>query len=313
MAAEAAQTVGRLAPTPSGTLHLGNALAFGAAWLSARAAGGRLLLRVEDIDRQRSRPALEREIRRDLAWLGLTWDAETPPQRARDYTPALRALAPWTYRCTCTRRELAAAGGVYPGTCRDAGHPEGAIRLRLEEGAACVHDRVHGVVRTDPARAHGDPVLVRRDGEVAYTLAVVADDVRDGVTEVVRGGDLLTHSAVQEVLWRRLSPPASPRTPTWLHTPLLRDPAGHKLGKSHGSLAIAALREAGWAADDVWAVVLPWLGLPARTLAEGLSMWPAPGEDGTLPLAREDVTVPAALARPGRPPAPLPRPGGGST
>lgn len=119
--------VGRLAPTPSGHLHLGNVCAFAAAWLSVRAGGGRLLLRIEDVDTGRARPEVEAGIRRDLAWLGLEVDAETPRQSSRDYRAVLAALSPHVYRCTCTRAQLAAAGGRYPGTCRTRGLTSGEI------------------------------------------------------------------------------------------------------------------------------------------------------------------------------------------
>jgi glutamyl-Q tRNA(Asp) synthetase len=250
---------GRLAPTPSGRLHLGNVASFGAAWLSARSAGGALLLRVEDIDTERSRPELIDALRDDLTWLGLTWDREVPAQSTRDYADALRQLAPVTYRCTCTRAAVQAAGGVYPGTCRDAGHTEGAVRLRLPDEVARFVDRRFGAVEVDLTTL-GDPVLVRRDGLVGYNLAVVVDDVHDGVDEVVRGADLLEHTAVQACLWRALGA----RPPTWLHAPLILGPDGRKLGKSHGSKEIAALRAAGCSPADVWRRVLPWLGMPGH-------------------------------------------------
>ncbi|MEQ1567479.1 MAG: glutamate--tRNA ligase family protein [Myxococcota bacterium] len=249
-------TVGRLAPTPSGRLHLGNALAFGAAWLSARAAGGRVLLRIEDVDRARARTEIERSIRDDLRWLGLEWDEETPPQRVRPYEPWLGALGHQLYRCRCTRAELAAFD-AYPGTCRDRGHPDGAVRLRLPPGEVEFVDRRWGLVRVDPTTTFGDPVLRRRDGSFAYPLAVVVDDLCDGVTEVVRGADLLEYTAVQIHLWRAFG--ATP--PTWMHAPLLLGPDGKKLSKSHGSTEIAALARAGWTPDDVWRQLLPFLGL----------------------------------------------------
>jgi glutamyl/glutaminyl-tRNA synthetase len=250
--------VGRLAPTPSGQLHLGNALAFGAAWLSVRQQGGRLLLRVEDVDRGRARAEVEADQKEDLRWLGLDWDEETPPQRDRDYGPWLERLRDHVYRCTCTRRQVREAGGVYPGTCRDAGHAGGAARFRLPAGEVRFVDRRFGPRAVDPT-AFGDPVLQRRDGVFAYNLAVVVDDLCDGVTEVVRGADLLDFTAVQIHLWRALG--ATP--PTWLHSPLVLGPDGHKLSKSHGSTEVRALRAAGWTAADVWRVVLPWLGLDA--------------------------------------------------
>jgi glutamyl/glutaminyl-tRNA synthetase len=249
--------VGRLAPTPSGRLHLGNVCAFAAAWLSARAQGGRLLLRIEDVDRVRADRAVEDSLRDDLIWLGLTWDEETPRQSERDYAPVLAALTPFTYRCDCTRAAIQAAGGVYPGTCRDRGLTEGAIRFRLPDEPLAFVDRARGPHVTD-LRLMGDPVLRRRDGLYAYNLAVVADDLADGVTEVVRGEDLLDQSAVQICLWRALGQ----EPPTWLHSPLILGEDGRKLSKSHGSAHIGELRAAGWTVADVWRQVLPWLGVP---------------------------------------------------
>jgi glutamyl/glutaminyl-tRNA synthetase len=253
----AAPIVGRLAPTPSGRLHLGNVCAFAAAWLSVRAQGGRLLLRVEDVDRPRADAAVEASLRADLDWLGLGWDAETPRQSERDYGPALEALRAHTYVCGCTRAEIQQAGRAYRGRCRDRGLADGAIRFRLPDiHDAVIIDRARGRHVTD-LTAMGDPVLRRRDGVFAYNLAVVADDVADGVTEVVRGEDLLDQSAVQECIWRALGH----APPTWLHTPLIVDAGDRKLSKSHGSVHVGELREAGWTVADFWRRVLPWLGL----------------------------------------------------
>lgn len=251
---------GRLAPTPSGELHLGNTLAFGMAWLSVRSQGGELLLRVEDVDRERARADVEERLREDLVWLGLDHDREVPRQAGRDYAPELARLR--TYRCTCTRAAVAAHGGVYPGTCRNAGHAEGAVRGWLRDGVVAFVDRRRGPVAVEPLALFGDPVLQRRDGVASYTLAVVADDVRDGVTEVVRGADLLEYTALQLQLWDELGAPP----PTWLHTPLLLGADGKKLSKSHGSAGIRALRAAGATPTDVWARLLPLVGLPARHL-----------------------------------------------
>lgn len=254
----AGPVVGRLAPTPSGQLHLGNVCAFAAAWLSVRSQGGRILLRIEDVDGPRSRVDIADGIRRDLAWLGLDWDAETTPQSLRDYTPWLARLGDRVYRCGCSRASIQAEGGVYPGTCRHRGLSEGASRFALPEGVAIVHDRARGAVAIDRATM-GDPVLRRRDGVYAYNLAVVVDDIEDGVTEVVRGADLLEQTAVQAALWRSLG--AHP--PTWLHAPLILGDDGRKLSKSHGSTTVGALRGDGWEPADVWRVVLPWLGVEA--------------------------------------------------
>jgi glutamyl/glutaminyl-tRNA synthetase len=275
---------GRLAPTPSGLLHLGNVCAFGAAWLSVRAAGGRLLLRIEDVDTGRARAGVEHEIRRDFEWLGITWDEETPRQSSRDYRGALARLQPHVYRCTCSRAQLKAAGGVYPGTCRDRGHREGAVRLRLEPGAVRFVDRRWGPREVDPT-VFGDPVLVRRDGLVAYNLAVVADDIADGVTEVVRGSDLLDYTAVQVRLYEALDAPP----PTWLHTPLVNGPDGWKLAKSHGSAHVGARRAAGASPEDIWRLVLPWLGLPGcASLHDALPRWrPDAGPLGPITVASD--------------------------
>jgi glutamyl-tRNA synthetase len=277
---------GRLAPTPSGLLHLGNVCAFGGAWLSARAGGGRLLLRIEDVDRERARLDVEQALRDDLEWLGLTWDAETPRQTLRDYGWALARLAPRLYRCQCTRVMRAAplpAGAGCPGGCDAQGHATGAIRFRLEAGPVAFVDRRWGPRQPDPRR-FGDPILVRRDGLVSYNLAVVADDIADGVTDVVRGSDMLEYTAVQMQLWRALG--ATP--PQWLHTPLVLGADGKKLSKSHGSAHVGAMREAGALASDVWRLVLPWLGVAGATsLGEALTCWdPARGELGPISLAR---------------------------
>jgi glutamyl/glutaminyl-tRNA synthetase len=278
--------VGRLAPTPSGRLHLGNALAFGMAWLSVRAQRGRLVLRMEDLDRERSRRDIESSIREDLQWLGLDWDDETPNQRDRDYSAELSRLD--TYRCRCTRTQLAGVG-AYPGTCRDAGHTEGAIRWRLPTGPVAFVDRRWGPRTVDPTQVFGDPVLRRRDGGWAYPLAVVADDLRDGVTEVVRGADLLDYTAVQVPLWEHLGG----RPPSWLHSPLLLGADGAKLSKSHGSSGIAELRAAGATRADVWRRLLPLVGLHTDSLtaaAEGFT--PGAGLLGPVVIDSDGRTAP---------------------
>jgi glutamyl/glutaminyl-tRNA synthetase len=268
--------VGRLAPTPSGRLHLGNVCAAGAAWLSVRQRNGRLLLRIEDVDAGRARPDIAEAIRADLAWLGLTCDAETPPQSARDYAPALARLAPHTYHCACTRAASRDAGSTLAGgsanarrpgciaDCRSRNLATGALRFALPRGVETIVDRARGRSEVDRATL-ADPVLQRRDGCATYTLAVVADDIADGVTEVARGADLADQSAVQAVLWRAFG--AAP--PAWLHAPLILGGDGKKLSKSHHAAAIGDLRELGWSAGDVWRTVLPWLGLtPAASATD---------------------------------------------
>lgn len=269
--------VGRLAPTPSGHLHLGNALAFGAAWLSVRNSGGRLLLRIEDIDRGRSRAEIADAQRADLRWLGLHWDEEVPPQSTRRY--ATDGLA--TYRCDCTRRQRQAR----PCPHRDAPAAEGAVRFRSARRPVAFTDRAQGPQVHTPDQ---DPLLIRRGGEPGYPLAVVLDDIRDGVTEVVRGGDLLGPTAVQVELYAALGAPP----PTWLHVPLLLGPDGRKLSKSHGSTELRALRAAGWTPDDVWARLLPLLGVP-----EGVGLGDAVLVPEAVPAGPFTVDARGALVR----------------
>ncbi len=244
--------VGRLAPTPSGHLHLGNALAFGAAWLSARNAGGQVLLRVEDLDRGRARDEVAAGQREDLLWLGIDWDREVTPQSRREYSLAGIPV----YRCACSRAVRLARQC----RCRDEDATAGTWRFRVPPGRVAVTDRALGPLELTP---EDDPILMRADGEPAYPLAVVVDDARDGVTEVVRGADLVDATAVQVRLHEALGLPL----PSYLHVPLILGADGKKLSKSHGSTEIRALRAAGWRPLDVWTTLLPLLGLPPGPLA----------------------------------------------
>lgn len=263
---------GRLAPTPSGHLHLGNALAFGAAWLSARAAGGRVLLRMEDLDRGRARPEIAEAQREDLRWLGLHWDEEVAPQSTRTYP--LDGIP--VFRCLCNRQTRLYLVCM----CRSKGHDRGAWRFDTPRGDVHFVDRAAGPQAFAPDE---DPVLVRADGEAAYPLAVVLDDHRDGVTEVVRGGDLLSATATQIRLYEVLG--WSP--PTWLHVATLMGEDGQKLSKSHGSTELRALRAAGWTADRVWETLAPLLGVDRLDAERFLAERVAEGAwrvlaDGTL-------------------------------
>ena len=253
--------VGRLAPTPSGKLHLGNALSFAAAWLSVRQASGTLLLRVEDIDRNRSVQGRAQEIRDDLDWLGLTWDREVPPQRTRSYTEAMASIAAHTYRCTCTRREIHKRHHQYDGFCRARGLVSGALRFRLPNEIVTINDRHHGSQQVNLANLP-DPKLVQRDEQPCYIAAVVVDDIRDGVTEVVRGLDLIDQIAPQEALWRALG--AKP--PTWLHAPILMGTDNQKLCKSHDSLTVESLRNSGISSSEIRRTLLPFLGVNKNAL-----------------------------------------------
>lgn len=258
--------VGRFAPSPSGVLHLGNLRTALASWLSVRAGGGRWLLRLEDVDRARCRRDLGEAQLRDLERLGLDWDGPVVWQSERGgaYREALARLGAQgrLYGCRCTRKDLAtlasaphASDGLrpYPGTCRDRGWGDGeALRCRLPEGPVAWEDRVLGPQVEDPAGLTGDPILHRRDGCFAYHLAVVVDDGAQGITEVVRGGDLRGVTATQARLQEALGLPR----PAYAHLALVAGPGGARLGKRVGALGLAELAARGIGSE----VVLGWLG-----------------------------------------------------
>jgi glutamyl-tRNA synthetase len=272
--------VGRYAPSPTGRLHLGNARTALLAWLQVRQAGGRFVMRVEDLDPQRSKPEHEQRQLEDLRWLGLDWD-EGPDvggphgpyrqsERSEHYEAALARLD--TYPCTCTRKELRetlsrgastpgrfaaftqsppddapsaphGAEPVYPGTCASGpSHPDrpASQRWRVPSGEVCFVDRVLGRQCQDVREEVGDFVLRRADGAWAYQLAVVVDDAAMQVTEVLRGADLWDSTARQILLQRTLGLP----TPGYAHVPLVVGPDGEKLNKRHGAPDLSALREA---------------------------------------------------------------------
>ncbi len=276
--------VGRLAPSPTGLLHLGHARSFLLAWWSVRSRGGRIVLRIEDLDAARSRAELAQTCLRDLEWLGLDWDG--PARRSAADTSALeracselgaRGLA---YPCVCTRSEFAALSAPhpgegelrYPGTCRGrwktsaearaATGRESGLRLWVEPGPVAIEDRLHGELEFDVQAEVGDFLVRRRDGAFAYQLAVVVDDETDGVTEVLRGADLLPSAARQALVLRGLGLPR----PVWIHVPLVVDETGARLAKRRGSFALARLREG--AADPravvAWAARTCGLDVPER-------------------------------------------------
>lgn len=266
--------VTRFAPSPTGPLHLGHAYA---AWVArSRAAGGRMLLRIEDIDRARSRAEWIENIKTDLQWLGFNWESQVMLQSARGaaYQAALAALASegLTYSCTCTRGDIRAAlsapqegamgpdGPVYPGTCRGRSGP-GAIRLDIGKamarlGAITFRETglragMHRFGAAEMRAEVGDIVLARQDIGVAYHLAVVVDDAAQGITEVTRGEDLFTATAIHVVLQRLLGLPS----PDYHHHALIRDPAGKRLAKRDDARAIAALRAEGASPQDIWQLI----------------------------------------------------------
>lgn len=237
--------VGRFAPSPTGPLHAGSAVAALASWLDARAHGGRWLLRIEDVDEPRCSPAAADTIMRQLDALGLHWDGEVVWQSRRPalYRAALDALIARgaAYGCACTRRDLEAqplasdGSRRYPGTCRDrVGVTPRAWRLRVPVGEVAFDDRVLGHIAVDVAADAGDFVLWRADGYCAYQLAVVVDDADQGVTHVVRGADLLTSTPRQILVQRALGLPQ----PDYAHVPLVLDAQGEKLSKQTRAQAL---------------------------------------------------------------------------
>jgi glutamyl-Q tRNA(Asp) synthetase len=232
--------VGRFAPSPTGALHLGSLVAALGSFLDARSAGGRWLLRMEDLDTSRVLPGCSDTMLRTLEALGLHWDGEVEFQsrRTAHYAESLQSLkaAGLTFECSCSRRELAESETGYPGTCREGPARCGptATRFRVNNAAvAAWTDRVQGECRFELGTL-GDPVIRRRDGAFAYQLAVVVDDALQGVSDVVRGADLLQSTAWQIQLQQAL---ALPR-PRYAHLPLIMEAEHGKLAKSRGSLAI---------------------------------------------------------------------------
>lgn len=301
------EVCGRYAPTPSGRLHLGNARTALLAWLWARSLGGRFVLRVEDLDPQRSRAEHEREQLADLRWLGIDWDegpdvggAHGPyrqSERGGWYEEAMGRLE--TFECTCTRKELREATlaphgrePVYPGTCRDgAAHPERARSLRWKVPAGIVEfeDAIQGWLHEDVAVEAGEFVLRRSDGAWAYQLAVVVDDAAMGVTHVLRGADLLHSTARQILLQRTLGLP----TPVHAHVPLVLGPDGEKLSKRHGAPELAELRLGGADPQRVVAALARSVGLVGegvvrvepRELVDEFDVTRVPAGDTVLDLA----------------------------
>lgn len=255
--------VGRLAPSPTGLLHLGHARTFWIAQQRARAAGGRLWLREEDLDAQRVRPEFSVAMKEDLHWLGIQWDAELrQSERLDGYRAAMQQLLQLglAYPCVCSRKDLAESAQaphedddepVYSGRCRTAiAHttlqPATNYRLRVPDGEAVRFLDLNAGPQTFVAGCSasadfGDFVIWRKDGLPSYQLACVVDDALMGVTEVVRGRDLLKSTARQILLQRALGLP----TPQFYHCDLMRDENGIRLAKRHDALSLRALRESG--------------------------------------------------------------------
>ena len=256
--------VGRLAPSPTGLLHLGHARTFLVAWWRARNLGGRLLMRLEDLDGPRARPEFADAALRDLAWLGLDWDgpdylqstglAEISAAAARLEEQAL------AYACVCSRGDVRSLQSApqqgdseprYPGTCRgkfasvalaeqESGKPAG-LRLSVGDASVSIKDELLGERSFDVHAEVGDFLIAKRDRAPAYQLAVVVDDARQGVTEVVRGEDLFPSAARQRLLQQALGLPSV----RYVHVPLVLDESGRRLAKREDDLSLQALREGG--------------------------------------------------------------------
>jgi len=288
--------VGRFAPSPTGPLHFGSLVAASASWLDCRRAGGRWLLRMEDLDAPRVMPGAADAILRQLEACGMAWDGPVVYQSARRelYDEALGKLAGHTYPCACSRKELedsalAIDGSrIYPGTCR-AGLPAGkasrAVRLRTNAEPIRFTDRVQGAIEQSVEREVGDFVLLRADGVFAYQLAVVVDDAAQGVTDVVRGADLLDSTARQIHLQRLLGV----ATPRYLHLPVATNAAGEKLSKQ---------TRAGDAGPQVLPAALKFLGLPAPAGIAGKELleW-AVGQWDPVRVPRARALTPSSEAR----------------
>ena len=287
---------GRFAPTPSGHLHFGSLVAALASYLDARSVGGRWLLRMEDLDPPREMPGAQAAILDALERYGFEWDGELVRQSDRHdaYAHVLDRLFSQglAYACTCSRKQLEGYNGIYPGFCRNAGHSieNAAIRLRVPELQYAFKDRVQGEFRQHLGREVGDFVIRRRDGLYAYQLAVVLDDAWQGVTDIVRGADLLD-STPRQLYMQELLGLSQPR---YLHVPLIVQPDGHKLGKSYRSppltadqatpLLLRALRTLGQKTDA---------GLehasPREILNWGIQHWNADLIPRTLTLAEAQL------------------------
>lgn len=269
--------VGRLAPSPTGALHLGNVRTFMIAYLRARSLGGKLILRIEDLDHPRDKPGAAREAVEDLKWLGFDWDEEYVQSERKDIYREALSLLP-AYPCVCTRRDVENAQSAphageqlhYPGICRgrfaswrEAAEfcGEGRLpcwRYRVDEGTkVSFTDVFAGEYSQDVSSVLGDFPIARDEGGAGYTLAVVVDDLLSGVTEVVRGDDLIPATPAQILIARKLLAWAESKTsvrmslPRYCHVPLVVGPDGRRLAKRHGDTRVASYRASGVAPEAI--------------------------------------------------------------
>ncbi|WP_319535417.1 tRNA glutamyl-Q(34) synthetase GluQRS [uncultured Vibrio sp.] len=230
--------VGRFAPSPSGPLHFGSLVAALGSYFQAKANHGIWLVRIEDLDPPREMPGATQAILQALQAYQLHWDGEVVYQSQRHHLYQAQ-IDTWlengdAYYCQCTRKQIKQHGGFYPGTCRDKNLKEGAIRLKMTKPIASFFDLKHGTIQIPEQLVNEDFIIKRRDGLFAYNLAVVLDDIDQGVTEVVRGADLIEPTGRQISLYQILGQPEV----SYLHLPLAIDNNGNKLSKQNHATAI---------------------------------------------------------------------------
>jgi len=270
----------RLAPSPTGTLHLGHARTFLFTWALARSLGWRIVLRLEDLDHTRVRPGAHEETLELLRWLQIDWDGPIRVQSAdlEPYRSAMHDLAAQSriYRCERTRSDVARIVGAphadervdaHPSSLRPSDpaawtfHDEAAnYRLRVDEGIITIDDHVAGSRSFEPFAETGDFIVWSKLGVPAYQLAVTVDDARTEITDVVRGDDLLSSAARQEIIYRHLG--ADP--PRWWHLPLITDPSGRRLAKRAGDQRLTVYRDAGVSGAAVIGLMAYWCGVIDR-------------------------------------------------
>ncbi len=279
-AAVARQEITRLAPSPTGALHLGNARTFLVNWALARTSGWRVAMRVEDLDTPRVKPGVIEQTLDTLAWLGLDWDSDPVIQsdHAEAHAAAMETLARAgrVYPCDLTRSEIEAAAsaphegereqrfppGLRPNTLGPRAFDDAGTNWRLivEPGEIVFEDRFAGAQRVDPGAGVGDFVVWTKRGSAAYQLAVVVDDAAAGVTQIVRGDDLIDSAGRQVMLYRALG--ISPE-PTYRHLPLVRGADGKRLAKRHGDTRIDAYRAQGVEPSGIIGLCAYWCGITA--------------------------------------------------
>ncbi len=314
MAETQQEPIGRLAPSPTGRLHLGHARSFLLAWWSIRSRGGRIVMRLEDLDGSRAQPELGDLALADLEWLGLDWDGaplvqSTGRERMQHAVDELVSSGK-AYACVCTRGELRAMANApqqgdvelrYPGTCRGrfdsmeqaeaSTGREAGLRFIAPEGPVELLDAFAPALPIDVAAEVGDFLIARRDKTPAYQLAVVVDDAFQGVTEVLRGDDLRSSTARQFHLQEALGVPH----PVWAHVPLVTDASGRRLAKRADDVSLSALREAGVDPRAIvgWAARSSGMQVPERVSARE-----ATAEFALSKLPREPVGLdPTTLAK----------------